>query len=234
VIVPSVANVNQFRFLADSHYQQDKKNQVDAFKRMYANFDLERPNIKLLKEVGLGAMEASDYLFDAVKNYKDGVVYPDNNFARGLKFIAQMICAGVDAQIYNISLGGFDTHTNQLGTHANLLKQLSNGIAAFQKDLEAHQVDGDVALMTFSEFGRRVAQNNGNGTDHGTAEPMFIVGTGIKGAVYGDYPSLTNLDNGDLKFNLDFRSVYSTLLDRWLAADSKLVLGRRYDHLAFV
>ena len=102
-----MANVNQFRFLADSHYQQDKKNQVDAFKRMYANFDLERPNIKLLKEVGLGAMEASDYLFDAVKNYKDGVVYPDNNFARGLKFIAQMICTDVDHPDLQHQPGGF-------------------------------------------------------------------------------------------------------------------------------
>ena len=88
--------------------------------------------------------------------------------------------------------------------------------------------------MTFSEFGRRVAQNNGNGTDHGTAEPLFLVGTPVKGGVYGSYPSLSSLDNGDLKYTVDFRSVYSTVLDRWLAADSKEVLGKRYEDLAFI
>jgi uncharacterized protein (DUF1501 family) len=88
--------------------------------------------------------------------------------------------------------------------------------------------------MTFSEFGRRVAQNNGNGTDHGTAEPLFIVGSAVTGGVYGDYPSLTNLDSGDLKFTVDFRNVYSTVLDRWLSADSQQVLGAKYDHLKFV
>ena len=112
-----------------------------------------------------------------------------------------MVTAGVDARIYNLSLGGFDTRSNQLNPQGNLLKQLSEGIAAFQSDLTDHQLDKDVVIMTFSEFGRRVAQNNGNGTDHGTAEPMFIVGTKVKGGVYGSYPSLENLDNGDLEFH---------------------------------
>jgi uncharacterized protein (DUF1501 family) len=115
-----------------------------------------------------------------------------------------------------------------------LLKQLSEGITAFQKDLEAHHVDGDVMVMTFSEFGRRVAENGGRGTDHGTAEPLFIVGSGVKGGLYGEYPSLTNLDNGDLKFNVDFRTVYSTVLDRWLKADSHQILGANYENIKFV
>jgi uncharacterized protein (DUF1501 family) len=233
-VVPSVSDVNQFRFLTDSHYDQDRKCQLESFKRIYSNFDLQRPEVKMLKEVGLDAMEASDYLLRIVKEYKNNVTYPDTGFARSLKFIAQLISAGVDARVYNVGLGGFDTHAGQLGAHANLLKTLSEGITAFQTDLEDHGVDKDVMLMTFSEFGRRVAQNNGNGTDHGTAEPLFIVGSAVTGGIYGDYPSMTNLDSGDLKFTVDFRNVYSTVLDRWLSADSQQVLGSKFDHLKFV
>ena len=234
VIVPSVANVYDFKFSTDQHYQQDRKYQLSIFNDVYSKFDGSRPSIDLLKKVGLDSVEAADYLLKVVQNYKSDVQYPDNGFGKGMKFISQMITAGVKSQIYNISLGGFDTHAGQKGAQANLLKQLSEGITAFQKDLEAHHVDQDVLVMTFSEFGRRVAENGGRGTDHGTAEPMFIVGSGVKGGLYGDYPSLTNLDNGDLKFGVDFRTVYSTVLDRWLGADSQQILGAHYENLRFV
>jgi uncharacterized protein (DUF1501 family) len=234
VIVPSVSDVNQFRFSTDAHYRVDKQQQIDAFNNIYSSFDLNRPSAQLLREVGLDAMQASDYLLNVVKNYKSTVKYPDNGFARGMKFIAQMIIAGVDARIYNVSLGGFDTHANQLRVQANLLKQFSDSLAAFQKDMETHGVDKDVMLFSFSEFGRRVAENGGRGTDHGTAEPIFIMGSAVKGGIYGDYPSLSNLDQGDLKYGIDFRSLYATFLDRWLAVDSRQVLGSRFEDLRFV
>jgi uncharacterized protein (DUF1501 family) len=234
VLVPSVSNVNQFRFIADQHYEKDRLCQLESFKRIYSSLDTDRPDIKLLRDTGLDAMEASDYLARAVKEYKGNVEYPNNNLARNLKFIAQLITAGVDARIYNLSFGGFDTHANQLGTQGNLLKQLSDSISAFQKDLEEHNVDKDVVLMTFSEFGRRVAQNNGNGTDHGTAGPVFVVGSSVKSGVYGDYPSMTDLDSGDLKYSVDFRCIYSTILERWLSADSRRILGGHFDQLGFV
>jgi uncharacterized protein (DUF1501 family) len=151
-----------------------------------------------------------------------------------MKFIAQMITAGVDARVYNLSLGGFDTHANQLRTQAGLLTQFSDSLAAFQKDLEEHAVDQDVALMAFSEFGRRVQENNGRGTDHGTAGPVFIMGSQVKGGLYGDYPSLTNLDSGDLKYGTDFRGIYATFIDRWLGAHSREVLNANYEHVPFV
>jgi uncharacterized protein (DUF1501 family) len=234
VVVPSVANVYDFKFSTDQHYQQDRKYQLSVFNEAYSKFDENRPSIELLKKVGIDSIEAADYLLKVVQNYKSDVTYPDNGFGKGMKFIAQMITAGVKSQIYNISLGGFDTHAGQKGAQANLLKQLSDGITAFQKDLESHHVDGDVMVMTFSEFGRRVAENGGRGTDHGTAEPLFIVGSGVKGGLYGEYPSLSNLDNGDLKFNVDFRTVYSTVLDRWLKADSHQILGANYENIKFV
>jgi uncharacterized protein (DUF1501 family) len=234
VVVPSVANVYDFKFSTDQHYQQDRKYQLDVFRDVYAKLDNNRSDIQLLKKVGLDSIEAADYLLKVVQNYKSDVVYPANGFGNQMKFIAQMITAGVKSQLYNVSLGGFDTHAGQLNAQGNLLKTLSQGIAAFQKDLEAHHVDEDVMVMTFSEFGRRVAENGGRGTDHGTAEPMFIVSSAIKGGIYGDYPSLTNLDNGDLKYSVDFRKVYATILDRWFGADSREVLGANYEQVRFV
>ena len=234
VIVPSVSDMNQFRFTTDAHYQQDRHNQLVAFQNIYADFSLNRPHVDLLRDVGLNTTKASDYLLQTVNNYKSDVKYLKNQFALGLRFIAQMITAGTAAQVYNITLNGFDTHANQLHIQANLLKNFSDSIAAFQRDLEAHSMDQDVLLFAFSEFGRRVAQNNGDGTDHGTAELVFVVGSAVKGGIYGTYPSLTNLDQGDLKYHIDFRGIYATLLDRWLNADSKQVLGARYDNIAFV
>ncbi|HEY9759425.1 MAG TPA: DUF1501 domain-containing protein [Oculatellaceae cyanobacterium] len=234
VVIPSVYDVNQFRFATDAHYQQDHKCQLEAFNKIYSDFNLQRPGIELLRGVGQDTLQASDYLYGAVKSYQGTVNYPDTGFARSLKFIAQMIVAGVSATVYNVSLGGFDTHSNQLNTQARLLQQLSDGLTAFQKDIEQHQLDRDVITMTFSEFGRRVGQNNGNGTDHGTAAPHFVLGSAVRGGIYGDYPSLSNLDSGDLKYKIDFRNMYATILDRWLGADSREVLGGKFDDIRFV
>ena len=234
VVVPSVANVYDFKFVTDQHYQQDRKFQLEVFNNIYAKFDMDRPNVDMLRRVGMDSIEAADYLVKVVQNYKGTVNYGDSGFGKGMKFIAQMITAGVKSQIYNISLGGFDTHAGQARAQANLLKQLSEGITAFQKDLEDHHLDEDVMVMTFSEFGRRVAENGGHGTDHGTAAPMLLIGSKLRGGIYGEYPSLSNLDSGDLKYTVDFRTVYSTILDRWLAADSRQILGANYENIRFV
>jgi uncharacterized protein (DUF1501 family) len=145
-----------------------------------------------------------------------------------------MIVTGVDAQAYNISLGGFDTHANQFETQSTLLKQFADSIAAFQKDLEEHGLDQDVLLIAFSEFGRKLAENADRGTDHGTAAPVLIMGSSINGGLYGDHPSLTDLDQGDLSYTVDFRSIYATILDRWFKADSRQILGRQFENLGFV
>jgi len=234
VVVPSVTNPNQFRFATDPHYNQDRQIQISTFTDIYSTYDSNRPESELLTKVGLDTLKASDHLLSVVKSYKSNVQYPNNGFAGGLKFIAQMITAGVGARVYNITLPGFDTHANQSRVQSNLLKQLAEGLSAFQADLEAHGVDQDVLVMTWSEFGRRVAENGGRGTDHGTAAPLFVLGSAVKGGIYGDYPNLANLDNGDLKYLVDFRTIYATILDRWLGADSQQVLGGRFDSLPFV
>jgi uncharacterized protein (DUF1501 family) len=100
--------------------------------------------------------------------------------------------------------------------------------------LESHGVDRDVLIFVFSEFGRRLQENGGRGTDHGSAAPVFVIGSRVKGGIYGEHPSLTQLDEGELRYRIDFRSVYATILDRWLLSDSRQVLGAHFDHLAFV
>jgi uncharacterized protein (DUF1501 family) len=137
-------------------------------------------------------------------------------------------------RVYYAHIGGFDTHGGQKGAHERLLEELSGGIAAFYRDLEQQGNADRVLTIAFSEFGRRVAENASGGTDHGTAAPMFIVGGGVKPGIYGRQPSLTDLDQGDLKYAVDFRSVYATTIERWMRADAAKVLGARFDSIPFL
>jgi uncharacterized protein (DUF1501 family) len=234
VLVPSVNNVFDFKFRTDPEYAADREAQVKTFNQIYESFELKRPQVELLREAGAEANKASEYLQKIVRSYKSDVKYPANNFGNGLKFIAQMIAGGVNSRIYTVNLDGFDTHTNQLGVQNRLLKQFSDGVGAFYRDLEAHGLQDDVVIFAFSEFGRRVAENNGRGTDHGTAAPVWVIGSQVKGGVYGDHPSLTSLDAGDLRYKIDFRNIYATLLEKWMGADSKAVLGQNFDIMPFV
>lgn len=234
IVVPSVHNIYEFRFRTDPHCRKDREKQLAAFEEIYRDFDSKRPHAELLQKAGLEANHASEQLLKIVKAYKGNVKYPAGKLGDGLKFISQMISGGVGAPVFTVSLDGFDTHANQKRAQANLLKQLSEGLLAFQTDLKEHGLDEDVLTLVFSEFGRRVGENSGKGTDHGTAEPLFIVGSQVKGGIYGEAPSLTSLDNGDLKYTVDFRTVYATILERWLAADSQEILGKHFEILPVV
>lgn len=231
IVVPSVNNIYEFRFRTDPHFRKDRDTQINAFNDIYKDFDSKRPHAEALRKAGLEANHASDYLLKIVKSYKSTVKYPSGKLGDGLKFIAQMIAGGVTAPVFTVSLDGFDTHANQQRSQASLLKQLSDSLLAFQNDLKAHSLDDQVVTLVFSEFGRRVQENSGKGTDHGTAEPLFVVGSAVKGGIYGEIPSLTSLDNGDLKHTIDFRTVYATVLERWLGADSVQILGKRFEIL---
>jgi len=148
-----------------------------------------------------------------------------------LKTIAAMIAGGLPTRVYYVSLTGFDTHANEKGRHDQLMQQFAQGVGAFWKDLRGQKNDDRVAMMTFSEFGRRVEQNASGGTDHGAAAPMFLFGKNLKPGVFGTHPSLTDLDAGDLKFHIDFRNVYATVLQNWLDTPSKPVLGGQFQTL---
>jgi len=187
-------------------------------------------NNAFLLRTAMDARVSSEMIRKAVAA-KPLVQYPSSKLSQQLSMIGSMIRAGMKTRVYYASIGSFDTHANQPGSHARLLGQLSSAIRAFQRDLKAQGNDSRVTTMCFSEFGRRVGQNASNGTDHGTAAPMFMFGPKVQGGFHSRHPSLTNLDNGDLKYTADFRSVYAEVLDKWLDTKSRDVLGGSYKHL---
>lgn len=187
-------------------------------------------NNAFLLRTAMDARVSSETIRKAVAA-KPLVNYPGSQLSKQLSMIGSMIRAGMKTRVYYASLGGFDTHANQVGGHNRLLGQLSGAVRAFQNDLKAQGNDTRVTTMCFSEFGRRVGQNASNGTDHGTAAPMFMFGPNVNAGFHSRHPSLTNLDNGDLKYTADFRSVYAEILDKWMGAKSRDVLGSSYKHL---
>ncbi len=157
--------------------------------------------------------------------------YPQTNLGQRLQLVGQLISAELPERIYYVSHGGFDTHANQLDIHGRLLRELGDAVRAFQTDLQEQGQADRVLTMTFSEFGRRVKENGSGGTDHGVASQMFFVGPKVKTGVIGDHPRLDDLTDGDLKHHTDFRSVYATVLDRWLGVDAEAVLGRANENV---
>src|SRR5438132_9132219 len=190
--------------------------------------------LDFLQRTALDAQLSSDKILAIARKYKSTVPYPQGRLAASLNIIARMIAGGLTTRVYYASHGGFDTHAGQFNTHGRLMTELNDTIAAFVADLKQQGNFERVLLITFSEFGRRVAENANGGTDHGTAAPMFVLGGRVKPGLFGEHPSLTDLDHGDLKFNTDFRSVYGTVLDSWLNTPSQIVLGRKFPWLAIL
>jgi uncharacterized protein (DUF1501 family) len=190
--------------------------------------------LDFLQRTALDAQLSSDKILAIARKYKSTIPYPQGQLAASLNIIARMIAGGLTTRVHYASHGGFDTHAGQFNTHERLMTELNDTIAAFVADLKQQGNFERVLLITFSEFGRRVAENANGGTDHGTAAPMFVLGGRVKPGLFGKHPSLTELDDGDLKFNTDFRSVYGTVLDSWLNTPSQIVLGRKFPSLAIL
>ncbi len=187
-------------------------------------------NADFLLRTALDAQVSSDLIRKAVAR-KPQTTFPQNELGNQLSMIASMIGAGLRTRVYYVSHGSFDTHSGQGGAngrHAQLLRSFADGVKAFWQELKAQGNDQRVLMMSFSEFGRRVGQNASQGTDHGTAAPMFLMGPHAKPGVLTSHPSLRDLDEGDLKFNTDFRGVYASILEDWLKADSDKVLEGRF------
>ncbi|TND08951.1 MAG: hypothetical protein FD123_1805 [Bacteroidetes bacterium] len=196
---------------------------------------LNEDNQGYLYKVMADTASGAEFIFEKTKTAVSKHEYPESAFAKQLKQVAQFIRSGINTRVYYVSLGGFDTHNNQRGRQDRLLKQWAEGIRAFMKDMkDAGQAD-NVLVMTFSEFGRRVSQNASGGTDHGTANNLFLFGGKLKKSGFlNDMPSLNNLDNGDLIYAQDFKNVYATLLEKWLGIDHQKVLNRKYNMLDFI
>ncbi len=156
--------------------------------------------------------------------YTPAVTYPGTSLAASLQTVAQLIHGGAGARVLYVATGGFDTHADERTTHDGLMQTLGDALYAFWQDIAAHGHADHVVLMTFSEFGRRAAENASHGTDHGSASVMFVMGSNVTGGIYGSAPSLTNLNNGNLLVQQDFRQVYAALLQDWLGFDPATVL----------
>lgn len=187
-----------------------------------------------LRQTLMNSLVTEKKVQDILFKYKPTTPYPNNNLGTSLKNVAALIAAGLPTRVYFVSISGFDTHSNQLVQHSNLLSQLSSSLHSFQKDLTANKLDGQVTTMTFSEFGRRPNENDSGGTDHGTAAPLFIMGSKVKGGVLGSAPSLKLQKNQDVVYSTDFREVYATVLENWLHVSSKDILSNEFKKLAFV
>jgi uncharacterized protein (DUF1501 family) len=180
-------------------------------------------------------LSSADYIFQQSKLHPSTAQYPNSNLGKDLKTIASLIYSEINTKVYYVSLGSFDTHINQELQQQRLFTEMNEAVGAFIKDLKANNRFNDVLFFTFSEFGRRVSQNASGGTDHGTANNMFLLSGGLKEkGVLNALPDLGDLDQGDLKYKIDFKNVYATVLDKWLGADDKKILGKKYESLKFI
>ena len=178
---------------------------------------------------------SADYIYQQSKIYNSTQVYPDTALGKRMKTIGSLIISGADTKVFYLSHGSFDTHVDQINRQQKLFEQMDEALFALVSDLKQNNRFKDVLIMTFSEFGRRVAQNASNGTDHGTASNMFIISESLKKqGLYNPIADLDNLDQGDLKYQIDFKEVYSTILNKWLNANGEVVLNKKYQSLDFI
>ncbi len=230
VDVPAIGALNTFQY----NVGKDTASKTTANQLYDGAKPGQSPYLALISTTARAALHGGDLLRSKIASYKRAATYPTDPFSQQLALAAQIIGSNLGTRVVFVSIGSFDTHAGQRNQQDRLLGYLSNGLLAFYKDLVEHGNADRTLMLTFSEFGRRVQQNASAGTDHGTAMPMFALGGKVKGGVYGEHPSLTDLDHGDLKFVVDFRSVYATVLDRWLGRDSRQIIAGTFAPLAFV
>lgn len=190
-------------------------------------------NVGYLYKTLVEAQSSAQYLFEQSKKYKSSISYPHTPLGKDLKAVAELIMAHTDTKVYYVSMTGFDTHANQPGRQERLLKTYSEAVSAFVKDLKINHFLNDTLILTFSEFGRRVKQNASRGTDHGTANNLFLINGRLRNpGFFNEAPNLQQLDKGDLQFQIDFRQVYATILEEWLQTNSKTVLTKQFPKLS--
>jgi uncharacterized protein (DUF1501 family) len=226
--VPAIAQVNGYGLISD----RNRASRSTYTELLTGNrLPFSSPYLAHVAEIEDHAQKGSEELPKLIAGYKPAGSYPATPLGRSLSLAAQIIGSNVGTRVLYVQHGSFDTHVGQKATQDRLLGQLSDAIKAFYDDLTAHGNDKRVLTMTFSEFGRRIAENASRGTDHGEASPLFLVGGGVKGGIYGAYPDLSDTNMGNLRFQTDFRSVYATVLERWLGRPSEKILQGRFTPL---
>jgi uncharacterized protein (DUF1501 family) len=226
--------LEKYGFLPTIQEQTQRLKVLDRFARMYSPV-VGSGVMEYLGTTGLDSLKGADILKVAPQKYASTVKYPDTPIARKLRGVAQVHLADLGSRIFYCDHGSFDTHASQNPGHGNLWTAVSEGLDAFMTDLRQHNHADNVIVLLFSEFGRRV-HDNGSGTDHGAAGPVFVLGEKVQGGHFGEYPSMKaeDLVQGDLNPNMDFRGVYSTILEKWMKLDAKPIVGGTFEQPAFL
>lgn len=234
VPVASVGNLATYGLFPEVADTARKQNVLDAFGKMYGA-DMKDEVLAFMGQNGLDALNGADVLRTAPEQYTSTVEYPENPIAQNLKSVAQVMFAEVGTQIYYTTHGSFDTHGGELIAHTKLWQDVSGAVSAFYQDLEEHGWENDATILIWTEFGRRI-RDNGTGTDHGSGGAAFVIGGAVQGGLYGEYPSLKPEDQleGDLHFNNDFRSTYSTLLERWFGMEPAPIVNGHFEQFDFL
>ena len=210
---------------------EQRSQALTRFQEMYAPAIGSGPVADYIARTGLDVIKGAEILKAAPAAYQSRVTYAENAIAQSLRDVARVHLAGLGTRIFYAQHGGYDTHAIQNPTHPRLLSELSGAIRDFFQDLRDHDADDDVAMLVFTEFGRRM-RGNGSGTDHGSGGGAFIIGKNVNGGLYCEYPSLNPNDwlNGeDLRHTVDFRSVYSVMLEKWMKMDATAIVGGSYE-----
>jgi uncharacterized protein (DUF1501 family) len=235
VPVASVSVLENYGVLTGITGEPERSEALDVFARMYSPTIGSGPVMDYLGQTGLDALKGADILKTAPQKYQSSVEYADTAISRNLQGIAKVLLADLGTRIFYTQHGGYDTHANQGPVHPKLWTELSQGITDFYADLKEHDAADNVLMFVFTEFGRRV-KDNGSGTDHGSGGVALAIGDPVKGGMHSEFPSLREADllEGDLHYNIDYRGVYATMVEKWLGLDAVTVVGGNFEQLDFV
>ena len=232
--VASVTDLDNYGLMSHVGDEGVRTEALQAFKDMYTQAIGTGPVMDYLSETGLNALKGAEILSSVTRDYTSSVEYATDSFSKSMKGAAQVLQADIGTRICYTQHGSFDAHTNGIALQEGLLTDISSGIYDFYEDMKQANKSDDVIMFVFSEFGRRV-KDNGNGTDHGSGGVAFVIGDAVEGGHYSEYPSLNPKDlvEGDLAFNLDFRSIYTEILEDWLEVDARPVVKGEYEKVGF-
>ena len=233
VSVCSVGDLDDYGFMTGIGSERRRSEALEVFKSMYAPAIGTGPVMEYLAQTGTDALAGEEMLRESPARYSSRVEYGSSSIEKSLRDIARVHLAGLGTRIFFASQGGYDVHANENPVQPTLLGDLSRGIADFFQDLRDHDASEEVVMFVFTEFGRRI-KDNGSGTDHGAGGGAFIIGERVAGGLYAEYPPLepSQWENGeDLKHTIDYRGVYSTLLEQWLEVEAGPIVGGAYEQI---
>ena len=231
VTATSIGDLDNYGLMSGIELQEERDRDLQIFQRMYTPAIGSGLVMNYLSQTGSNVLTGADMLAEAPRQYKSTVEYADNPIAKSLRDVARVHTAGLGTRIFYTSHGGYDHHAQEVPAHARLLDELTGAIEDFMQDLREHNAADEVNILVFTEFGRRI-KDNGSGTDHGSGGGAFLIGENVKGGLYSEYPSLAPADwlfGEDMAHTIDFRSVYSTILNQWMGLDPVDIVGGQYE-----